>query len=31
MISWHNCNPGRRCEIPPSAINENYEIRGKTI
>lgn len=24
-------NPGRRCEIPPSAINENCEIRGKTI
>lgn len=31
MTSLLKGNPGRRCEIPPSALNENYEIRGKTI
>ena len=31
MISLLKCNPGKRCEIPPFALNENYEIRGKTI
>ena len=31
MISLLKCNPGKWCEIPPFALNENYEIRGKTI